>query len=83
VELDGTPYLINKSSLELDEEDRGRHQQRDGEGAGLGISTIVEHTDSGLADMDLAGVGGNPALADDCTPRALDEMRFDTDDRDG
>lgn len=59
VQLNGTPYLIQRNSLHLDDPDLGL--------AGLtgDIRREFTHVDSGLADMDLAGIGGHEALQAD------------------
>lgn len=61
VSLNGTPYLIQRNSLHLDDPDIAL--------AGLTGEMRREfaHVDSGLADMDLAGVGGHEALQVDGT----------------
>jgi serine/threonine protein kinase len=56
INIDGRGYLVQRSSIELE---RGRSRLRTGSlGHGMGI----EHVDSGLADMDLTGVGGHENL---------------------
>ena len=75
IEVDGRGYLIRRESIDLEEageirERRGRSTLRLGEFPGMGRSMGVEHTDSGLADMeypapagmDLVGVGGHENL---------------------
>lgn len=56
VRLDGNPYAIQRNSLHLDDSDLAL--------AGLtgDMRREITHVDSGLADMDLAGVGGHEAL---------------------
>jgi len=67
VEVDGGRYLVQRSSLESDDptevrERRGRSRLRMGDVHGMGRIPGVEHVDSGLADMELAGVGGHEVL---------------------
>ncbi|MCJ1297857.1 hypothetical protein MMC08_000645 [Hypocenomyce scalaris] len=81
VEIGGSPFLIQKGSLEW-AESRGRSpvggQHEEAERG-------FRHADSGLADMDMdlniAGVGGNETLAD-YNFLAGEGLRFDTDDND-
>ena len=84
--MDGTPYLIQRDSIDL--EDFKRHSR----GVSTGPGREFHHIDSGLADMDLAGIGGHEALTADhggehkgnSTPRAIsDEMRLEDHDRHG
>lgn len=74
VEMDGIPYLIQRDSLHLEDSKPGA----------TGIATDLRreftHIDSGLADMDLAGVGGHETLMvgekedfGDRTPRVCDD----------
>ena len=67
VEMDGGRYIVQRGSLELDDpvearQRRGRSRLRMGEMHGMDRVPGVEHIDSGLADMDLAGVGGHEML---------------------
>lgn len=73
-EMDGIPYLIQRDSLHLEDSKPGA----------VGVATDLRreftHIDSGLADMDLAGVGGHETLMTDQkedfgdrTPRACDD----------
>lgn len=67
VEVDGRRYIVQRSSLELDDpmearQRRGRSRVRMGEARGMNRIPGVEHVDSGLADMELAGVGGHEML---------------------
>jgi len=67
VEVDGRRYIVQRSSLELDDpvearQRRGRSRLRMGEVRGMGRIPGVEHVDSGLADMELTGVGGHEML---------------------
>ncbi|MCJ1255527.1 hypothetical protein MMC24_003343 [Lignoscripta atroalba] len=78
IEMDGTPYLIQRGSSDFDDSDvgkprsRGRSAHRRGEPRQSGEcrrpatrqALSMEHVDSGLADMDLAGVGGHETLKD-------------------
>ena len=78
IEMDGTPYLIQRNSLQLEEFKPGSgavdpHLRRE-----------FAHVDSGLADMDLAGVGGHATLmvdkgdVGDRTPRIGDlDLKLD------
>lgn len=64
VQFNGTPYLIQRSSLPLEDPDLRL--------VGLPADTTREfrHVDSGLADMDLAGVGGHETLQVDDSGKA-------------
>ena len=59
VDFEGTPYLVQRDSLRFDDLD-GRPSTAAGR-----MSREFMHVDSGLADMDLAGVGGHEALLED------------------
>ena len=68
VEVDGRGFLIQKDSAHVDDvEDvryrRGRSMQRFTDTLGLGGVLSMEHVDSGLADMDLTGVGGHELVS--------------------
>ena len=86
IEMDGTPYLIQRNSMDVAElKSRSR-------GVSHGSGREFHHIDSGLADMDLAGVGGQEALTMDhegeqkgnSTPRGIaDELRLEDHDRHG
>lgn len=79
VQLNGTPYLIQSDSLHLDDSDPRLI------GSTPDIRRGFTHVDSGLADMDLAGVGGHETLqvngtgkggrGDHITP--ISELRFE------
>ena len=86
VDVDGTPYLIQRDSLDL--ADLKRRTGR----VSAGPERDFQHIDSGLADMDLAGIGGHETLTVDhedvekgnSTPRGMtDEMRLEDHDRHG
>ena len=74
VEIGGLPYIIPKDSLEFDSEDVGQSRGLrivrrpmssflTGQNEQEGIRQLLDHTDSGLADMDLTtGVGGHEVL---------------------
>lgn len=49
IQMGGTPYLIQRDSLHLED-------------AELGLGREFTHVDSGLGDMELAGVGGHEML---------------------
>ena len=72
IELNGTPCLIQRDSIHLED------VEPPAAGAPAQLGRNFTHIDSGLADMDLAGVGGNEALsgeenagADNRTPPSL------------
>ena len=73
VEMDGTPYLIQRDSLDFDDLRARLSNRKNG-----GLKREFEHVDSGLADMDLAGVGGHEALLvgedEDGTPKVGEEI---------
>ena len=86
IDVDGIPYLIQRDSINLTD------FKRRSRGVSAGPGREFHHIDSGLADMDLAGVGGHEALAADpesegqgnSTPRGIaDEMRLENHDRQG
>lgn len=58
--VNGTPYLIPRNSLRLEDSDLGLNGM-------TAERNRVTHVDSGLADMDLTGVGGHEALQFDGT----------------
>ncbi|MCJ1434398.1 hypothetical protein MMC27_003766 [Xylographa pallens] len=67
IEVDGRGYLVHRNSIDLDNGDdvrhrRGRSMQRLSEILGPERTLGMEHVDSGLADMDLVGVGGHENL---------------------
>ncbi|MCJ1397266.1 hypothetical protein MMC11_000458 [Xylographa trunciseda] len=67
VVVDGRGYLVHRNSIDLEDGDdiryrRGRSLQRLSETMGVGGTLGMEHVDSGLADMDLVGVGGHENL---------------------
>ncbi|MCJ1476065.1 hypothetical protein MMC13_004730 [Lambiella insularis] len=69
IEVDGRGYLLQRSSVDLEDmEDaryrRGRSMQRLSEVLGAERVLGMEHVDSGLADMDLVGIGGHEVLRD-------------------
>lgn len=69
IEVDGRGYLLHRSSFDFeDSEDvrytRGRSMQRISEVLGAERTLGMEHVDSGLADMDLVGIGGHEVLRD-------------------
>lgn len=78
VEMDGTPYLVDRNSLHLEDQELNR-SGRGFRGSDLdGLRRDFTHVDSGLADMELEGVGGHETLKldvegkdglDDRTPR--------------
>ena len=87
VDVDGTPYLIQRDSIDLAD-----FKRRSRTGVSAGPGRDFHHIDSGLADMDLAGIGGNETLTVDhdgeekgnSTPRGrTDEMRLEDHDRHG
>lgn len=87
IEMDGNPYLIQRDSIDLAEFKRTCSR-----GVSGGPGREFHHIDSGLADMDLVGVGGQEALTMDpesedrgnSTPRGIaDEMRLEDHDRHG
>lgn len=65
----GQQFLWDRRSLHLDREEYPKPTHRSG--VDMGIS----HVDSGLADMDLAGIGGHESLAFDAEEKEiLDDM---------
>ena len=69
IEVDGRGYLVHRNSVDFDDGDdiryrRGRSMQRLSETLGTERTLGMEHVDSGLADMDLVGVGGHEILRD-------------------
>ena len=67
IEVDGRGYLVHRNSIDLDDGDdvryrRGRSMQRLSDILGPERTLGMEHVDSGLADMDLVGVGGHETL---------------------
>ncbi|KAL8796423.1 MAG: hypothetical protein Q9195_001330 [Heterodermia aff. obscurata] len=83
-DFNGTPYLVQRDSLRLD--DIGGYPTT----AATRIGREFTHVDSGLADMDLAGIGGHDALLDDLSEKVngtshgtADEMGVEDDDNDG
>ena len=95
-EVDGTPYIIQKDSLDFEDDDNEETVQRRRErqvrmtAAGDGrVAEALRHTlsyrhvDSGLADMDLEGVGGHEVLKDyEPGARERAEMQLeDSEDR--
>ncbi|MCJ1393694.1 hypothetical protein MMC18_006570 [Xylographa bjoerkii] len=67
IEVDGRGYLVHRNSIDLNEVDdihyrRGRSMQRLSETVGVERMLGMDHVDSGLADMDLVGVGGHENL---------------------
>ena len=95
-EVGGVPYIIPKDSFEFESEDVGQSRRlrtvrrqisssiegETPEQEGLRQLLSIDHTDSGLADMDLTlGVGGHEALGG-YHMRAAERLReLDTDDR--
>ena len=99
-EIDGTPYIIPKDSLDLEREhddgetettvqtrrERNVRKIATGFGDGGGADAIRHalkygHVDSGLADMDLEGVGGHEMLkAYELDGRERAEMELDGED---
>lgn len=66
--LDGQQFLVNRGSLHLDDDEFAKTRHRSGVDMGEGLQELrrdFTHVDSGLADMDLAGVGGHEALTID------------------
>ncbi|MCJ1285293.1 hypothetical protein MMC26_004633 [Xylographa opegraphella] len=82
--VDGRGYLVHKNSIDLNDEDdgddvrsrRGRSMQRLSEILGPERTRGMEHVDSGLADMDLVGVGGNEMLREP-GPQEREEVDMD------
>lgn len=58
VEMNGTPYLIQRNSLHIEDSKSGTGDVADE------LRREFTHVDSGLADMDLAGIGGHEMLMD-------------------
>ena len=85
-DLDGTPYLVQRDSLHFD--DFGGQPTT---AAATVFNREFRHVDSGLADMDLAGVGGHAALREDLSEKvngtslagAAEEMGFESHDSHG
>lgn len=79
VEIDGSPFLIQKDWIES----RGRNPANGQHGDE--VDRGFRHADSGLADMDMdlniAGFGGHESLAD-YNITETERLDLDTDDRD-
>lgn len=67
-EVNGTPYLIQRDSLHLEDFKPGNDVPND-------LKREFAHVDSGLADMDFAGIGGHETLAVD--PKEGTIMEYD------
>lgn len=70
VEMNGTPYLVDRDSLHLEELGRSAPLRAFRE-SDLEASREIAHVDFGLADMDLDGVGGH------------EDLRFDGEGKEG
>lgn len=85
-DLDGIPYLVQRDSLRFD--DVGGQPRT---AAATVLNREFTHVDSGLADMDLRGIGGHQALREDLSEKvngtsladATDEMGFGNHDSNG
>lgn len=84
VDFGGTPYLVQRDSLRFD--DYGGHCSA----AAARLGREFTHVDSGLADMDLAGVDGHEAILEDSSEKVNgtsgggpDEVGVDDDDSHG
>ena len=64
VEMDGTPYLVARNSLHLEdaEHDPAAHPRGLRGSDFEGLRRDFTHVDSGLADMELDGIGGHEGL---------------------
>lgn len=79
IEYHGMPYLVQRDSLHLDDKDLGM-SGRGGVSVGVSVGTgrvdslrrDFAHVDSGLADMELVGVGGHETLIMDEEVKGLD-----------
>lgn len=66
VSFDGKQFLVDKDSLHPDDDEYPKPRHR----SGIGMAEDIQrrdftHVDSGLADMELVGVGGHEALTFD------------------
>ena len=82
-DLDGTPYLVQRDSLRLD--DFGGHSSN---AAVPNLNRPFAHVDSGLADMDLVGIGGHvqedlDEKVNGASQGATDEIGFGSHDSHG
>ncbi|MCJ1466234.1 hypothetical protein MMC07_004853 [Pseudocyphellaria aurata] len=79
VMMDGQPYLVDTSSLHLDDNEYAKSGHRSVVGMEEGMQELrrdFTHVDSGLADMDLVGVGGHEILKFDGKDKEiLDDAR--------
>ena len=83
-DFDGTPYLVQRDSLHLD--DFSGYSPA----AAARLGREFTHVDSGLADMDLTGIDGRDALLDDLSEKVngtshgtVDEIGVENHDNDG
>ena len=84
IDFNGTPYLVQRDSLRLD--DFSGYPNA----AAATLGREFTHVDSGLADMDLAGIGGHDGLLDDLSEKVngtshgtVDEIGVENHGNDG